>query len=245
MAGLGNRILVVDDERFFIALVHRMLIRYGYDVETASSALEGLDRARTRRPDLIISDIMMPKVDGFTFLKQVRSDPKLAMIPFLFLTAIDDRKTARIKGFRLGADDFLPKEDVTEELLVRVEAILSRQQVRRQSDTDSAMSGSLAEIGVAAVLQMMAMEEKTGLVAFEGAPGTAQVWVVDGTPMAAVLPDLGLEGEEAVYAALNWESGSFSFSSSLPACRRNIRSSMQLLLLEGARLIDEAMARGA
>lgn len=237
-----KEILVVDDELFFTTILDKMLTAKGYVVRTANGAGEGLLLALERRPDLIISDIIMPEADGWTFLKHVRSQPGLALIPFLFLTAIPDAQMARIKGFRCGADDFVEKGNLSEELLVRIEAIFfKQQQLATEHQAEADFGGSLAALGVATVLQMVAQENKTGMVTFDGPGGHAQIAVMDGLPMCAELPVLDLHGEEVVYTVLGWEAGSFAFIAGAPGCQRNIETSMQGLLLEGARRIDEGL----
>jgi len=241
MTGSQREILVVDDEIFFTTIVGKMLQGKGYAVRTASNAAEGLGLALVQPPDLIVSDIMMPAIDGWTFLKQVRSQPSLALVPFLFLTAIPEPENARIRGFRLGADDFVEKAHLADELAVRVEAIFFKQeQLLSEHEAQIDFGGSLAALGVATVLQMVAQEGKTGVVTFSGPDGTAEVSVVNGHPMAAALPGLSLEGEEVVYTVLGWDAGSFRFVAGPPVSGRNIDTSMQGLLLEGARRIDES-----
>jgi len=241
-----KEILVVDDELFFTTIVERMLTSKGYRVRAATSAADGLLMALERQPDLIVSDIIMPEVDGWTFLKHVRSQPGLALIPFLFLTAIPEPERARIRGFRMGADDFVEKANLSDELIVRVEAIFFKQEeLREQHQNRADFGGSLAALGVATVLQVVAQENKTGKVIFEGPGGSAEIAVMEGHPLCAELPDLGLYGEDVVYAVLGWEAGSFNFVAEPPECHRNIEASMQGLLLEGARRIDEGLVGSA
>ena len=174
---------------------------------------------------------------------RARSQPSLALVPFLFLTGISEPATARVKGFRLGADDFVEKGCPAEELRLRIEGIFHRKQQLVGARAQTAdFGGTLAAFGVATVLQMVAQECKTGTVSFDGPGGTARVVVANGAPHRAELPDLGLRGEEVVYAVLAWETGSFRFVSGSPDGPREIEASMQGLLLEGARRIDEHLA---
>jgi len=239
-------VLVVDDEVFFTTIIDKLLSAKGFRVRMVNSAVDGLAEALERVPDLIISDILMPEVDGWAFLKLVRSQAPLATVPFLFLTAIPEPEMARIKGFRLGADDFIPKADMMDELVVRVEAILyKREMLAVEQQSAAAFAGSLEVLGVATVLQMVAQEGKTGVLTFAQPNGKAEVFVINGSLTAAELPLLELQGEDVVYELLGWESGTFQFAPGPPFCRRNIESSMQALLLEGARRIDERFAAGA
>jgi two-component system sensor histidine kinase/response regulator len=118
-------ILVIDDEPAIRMGLAATLGRRGYSVVTAMNGDDGYIKAKQNRPDLIISDVMMPAMDGFEMKQQMSEDPELAPIPFIFLTA----RTAsgdRVSGIRSGADDYVTKPFVTEELVARIEAVLRR-----------------------------------------------------------------------------------------------------------------------
>ena len=122
-----TRILLVDDEADLVWAVQRSLCDEGYEVFTAGDGVEALAVMPRRRPDLIILDIVMPRLDGIQMLHQLRRDPNLAAVPILFLTsrsAIEDR----IKGFDEGADDYMVKPFDLRELKARIKAILRRSQ---------------------------------------------------------------------------------------------------------------------
>ncbi|TAK62237.1 MAG: response regulator [Bacteroidetes bacterium] len=85
-----KKILIVDDEQGFVSLLAQTLRMDGYEVETAFDGQQGLDRLKTMKPDAIISDIVMPNIDGFEFFEQVKSDLLTKDIPFLFVTAYQD-----------------------------------------------------------------------------------------------------------------------------------------------------------
>jgi CheY-like chemotaxis protein len=117
----GPRILVVDDDAWILRMVTTVLEKRGYQVTTAQDGEEGLAQAQApgRTPDLIITDVMMPKLDGWALVKQLRATPQLAFVPVIFLTALGSDED-RIRGFRLGADDYLAKPFRFEELDLRV-----------------------------------------------------------------------------------------------------------------------------
>ncbi|MDI9951611.1 response regulator transcription factor [Rhodococcus sp. IEGM 1305] len=117
------RVLVVDDEPNIVELLSVSLRFQGFEVATASTGAEGLDTARTFRPDAVILDVMMPGMDGFGLLKRLRADGVDA--PVLFLTA-KDAVEDKISGLTLGADDYVTKPFSLEEVVTRLRVILRR-----------------------------------------------------------------------------------------------------------------------
>jgi DNA-binding response OmpR family regulator len=118
-------ILVIEDDDIVARTIERSLRGEEFRVTLANSGVEGLKAARRRPPDLVILDIIMPGMDGYTVCREMRSDPILAEIPILFLTAkIKDED--KIAGFNAGADDYLCKPFNIDELILRLRAILRR-----------------------------------------------------------------------------------------------------------------------
>ena len=138
-------ILIVDDEPAIRMGLAATIGRYGYSVITAVNGNDGLLKARQSLPDLIVSDVMMPTVNGFEMKKQMSTDPLLASIPFIFLTA----RTAtedRVAGIRDGADDYVTKPFVTEELMARIEAVLRRVQTEQARGREQAKQAAQKEM---------------------------------------------------------------------------------------------------
>jgi DNA-binding NarL/FixJ family response regulator len=122
---LPKRLLIVDDEPNLLRAVAACLRREGYDVETARSGEEALVHIAQRLPDLIVSDIRMPRMDGYAFARQLRSNPRTDLIPIVFLTAKDE-SSERIAGIRSGVDAYLTKPFEPDELTAVIENILAR-----------------------------------------------------------------------------------------------------------------------
>ncbi|GAA0133558.1 response regulator transcription factor [Paenibacillus sp. YSY-4.3] len=116
-------ILVIDDDEKITSMLRRGLAFEGYDVYTANDGMEGLSMLLTADPDLIILDVMMPKLDGFEVCRRLREGG--STVPVLMLTAKDEVEN-RVKGLDTGADDYLVKPFALEELLARVRALLRR-----------------------------------------------------------------------------------------------------------------------
>jgi DNA-binding response OmpR family regulator len=122
-------ILVVEDDEKLNRIVCARLIRHGYRAIGCPDAMRAFDRMMDTIVDLIISDIMLPKVDGFKFAAMVRKQDKL--IPILFITARDDF-SSKEKGFRIGIDDYMTKPVDLDELALRVGALLRRTNIANE-----------------------------------------------------------------------------------------------------------------
>ncbi len=119
------KVLIIEDDEIVSRTIKRSLRSEDYLVTTASSGVEGLKTARSNLPDLVILDVIMPGMDGYTVCREMRSDIKLSDVPILFLTAkIKDED--KIEGFNAGADDYLCKPFNIDELILRVRAIIRR-----------------------------------------------------------------------------------------------------------------------
>jgi EAL domain-containing protein (putative c-di-GMP-specific phosphodiesterase class I)/CheY-like chemotaxis protein len=138
-----TRVLVIEDEKDIRNIIVTYLKFSNYEVIEAEDGIDGLDKARLLLPDLIISDISMPNMDGFTVLEELMEHQNTAQIPFIFLSALSDRNSIR-KGMSLGADDYLSKPFTKIELLTAVESRLSkkRQQNMVQCGEDETVKSS-------------------------------------------------------------------------------------------------------
>ena len=116
------RILVVDDEPRILNFLTSKLRASGYDTLTASNGVEALEQAQAQQPDLIVLDVVMPKMDGFETLKELRV---FSAVPVIFLSA-KGTDVDRIKGLGLGADDYLSKPFSPDELVARIDAVRRR-----------------------------------------------------------------------------------------------------------------------
>jgi two-component system, sensor histidine kinase and response regulator len=123
-----KKILVIEDAATLRKDIVEMLSYEGYEVTGAEDGLVGIDRAKEFMPDLIICDIMMPRMDGYGVLEHLRDYPNTATVPFIFLTARTDRVDVR-HGMRLGADDYLTKPFTADELIQSVKTRLERHEV--------------------------------------------------------------------------------------------------------------------
>lgn len=125
-------LLLIEDNTILRKNIAEMLTLEGYRVIVAADGTTGLEIVRADRPDLLLCDIMMPGMDGYEVLAQLRADPATASLPFIFLTAKGDLPDLRI-GMGLGADDYLPKPVTRLDLLTAVRTRLQRHVQQRQA----------------------------------------------------------------------------------------------------------------
>jgi DNA-binding NarL/FixJ family response regulator len=140
---MSKRLLVVDDEPNLLRAVAACLKAEDYEVSTARSGYEALMHLAQSVPDLIISDIRMPGMDGYKLARQLRASPRTALVPIVFLTAKDETAD-RIEGFRAGIDAYLTKPFEPDELIAVVRGILNRVE-RTHSQIARLVSSASAE----------------------------------------------------------------------------------------------------
>ncbi|HEY5923186.1 MAG TPA: response regulator [Kofleriaceae bacterium] len=240
---MGAHVLVVDDDPQILRMLSDVLTKRGFGVDTASDGEEAYSRALQHAPDLLVTDVMMPKLDGWSLVRKLRLEPKLANLPVIFLTAVatDD---ARVQAFRLGADDYVNKPFKFKDLVSRIEKVLTAKRPAATTQAGSGLAGDLAQIGLSTLLVLIEMERKTGALEVHAADGRAgSISTRDGKVVDAALGGANQpRGPEAVYVMLTWTAGRFEFVVRAVASEDRIKQSTTQLLLEGARLMDEAAA---
>ena len=153
-----SNILVIEDDRSILETVSYNLKREGHTVRTAEDGVTGLRLAREAQPDLIVLDLMLPRMSGLDVCRQVRSEMPVLIV---MLTARDE-ESEKVVGLEIGADDYVTKPVSMRELMARVQALLRRDRLSRESaESDSAAPASTLEVG-AIVLDATAHEVRRG-----------------------------------------------------------------------------------
>ncbi|HAA30424.1 MAG TPA: DNA-binding response regulator [Cyanobacteria bacterium UBA8553] len=181
---MSAQLLLVDDEPGVRESVKEYLQDSGFDVQVASNATDAWQMLQQKTPDLVISDIMMPKVDGYQFLKQLREDPRFKTLPVIFLTA-RGMTSDRIQGYQSGVDAYLSKPFDPDELVAIVENLLDR---RTPTAEESVSGKELEQIAqqIAAIRAML--DQRNGITQ------TPPPIRIDFTPREQSVLDLVAEG---------------------------------------------------
>ena len=153
-------VLVADDEQNAILLLHRVLEREGFEVESARDGLATLEKARALKPDLILLDVQMPRLNGFEVTARLREDPETARIPVIFVTAAAREPSDVAHGLQLGADDYIRKPYDYHELVARAISKMRARQLEDRLQRRNAELEALVRVG-AEFNQRLALPELT------------------------------------------------------------------------------------
>ncbi len=221
----GYKIHIIDDDPTTHEILGEYLTLAGYTVSSAYDGRAGLELMRNDPPDLVLLDIQMPHIDGFGLLKAVGDEGIFADVPILIITSLQ-RTNLKIKGLELGADDFIIKPFERAELFARIKAALRRSS--RYRDTAGKMSGNLADISVAELLQTLEINKKQAHVVFADMDG--ELYVNDGQILYA--RQAGFDGKAALCRLLLLNSGSFMVNFGVAAPGQLDGSAIQRQLLD-------------
>jgi DNA-binding NarL/FixJ family response regulator len=184
---MAAQLLLVDDEPGLREAVKDYLQESGFSVQVASNAREGWELVQQNTPDLVISDIMMPQVDGYQFLKQLREDPRFRSLPVIFLTA-KGMTTDRIQGYQAGVDAYIPKPFDPDELVAVVENLLERRAARTPAPTQEGEAPDITELANQ-IAQIKALLTQKNAINQSPAP-----FAIDLTPREQSVLNLVAEG---------------------------------------------------
>ncbi len=241
MAEASARILVVDDDADIRNLLRARLEAHHYRVRVAENGEAAIAAIAAEPPDLVISDWMMPGIDGLAFVEAVRNDPLTAPIPIILLTA-RGTSNERSEGLEAGADDYLAKPIEFRELLARIRALLRRSRSRAWSepiipDLDD-NAGFIAGVPLATVLQMLQMDRRSCRLDVSSPDGSGSLTCDGGQLIDAVAGDL--QGQDAAFRILGWRAARVAIRDvEAPSAETTIRIPLAHLLLESVRLDDE------
>lgn len=236
-----QNLLIVDADQRSLKVLEVSLRKAGCSVTTCASAEEALETAELSKPDLILSDTRLPKMDGFEMVRRLRKVPELSDVPLMFLSS-DTTVESKVQGLQLGVADYLTKPIYIKEIITRVQLELQRRQreglERRSIETKTRFSGSLADMGLVDLLQTIDISRKSGVLHLSQNSRRGGIHFVDGTIRHAHIGKI--EGDSAVYRFLIWNEGEFDLEFRQTQVQKpTVTMSTQGLLMEGMRRVDE------
>jgi len=217
------KILVVDDDEACVLMVSSGLRKLGFEVVAATDGWDGLAQARAHRPDLVLLDVKMPQMDGWTFIGFLRNQKDFEKLPVIFLTgrtSDEDRK----RGMELGADDYLTKPVDLGRLRASIQAVLEKRAKARVAALPRppeearprgkfGLKGRLDQLSLSALLSILGAGKRSGTLVLSQGGRIARVLFRDGRVETAVLEGpAALEGIAAMDALGKWSDGEFAFS---------------------------------
>ncbi len=235
-------VLLVDDSVSMRIELGDALRSRGVKVRVAENGLTALSSALKRPPDVIVTDVEMPVMDGWTLLRSIRSRKKLADLPVVFLTRLSD-ELSRLRGYRLGVDDYLSKTMPPEEIVARLQGVVARHTERMSSEEGGGMRGSLEHVRLGSVLAFLESERRTGMLRVSNGSDAASLVLRDGGFEA--VDDLGRfdHPHDRVFDLLTWPRGTFEFRAEATPHTEPAGSghptTITYLLMEHARRLDE------
>jgi uncharacterized protein (TIGR02266 family) len=233
-------LLIADDDRTSLDRAAGAFRDRGDLVRTAPDGLHALAECLKQPPDAVVSDVQMPGLDGWQFVRVVRSRSSLSSIPILFLTSLGG-EDERLRGYKLGVDDFILKPFRTEELLARVDRAVARaQRPGLTLSHQKALRGDLEQVSLASVLSFLDLEKKTGVLLIVGR-SSARIYVGNGKPLRVEIDGArtGTDQRSLIDQVLDWNEGQFEFGAQDVACNDDLKTSLTSILIDNARRKDE------
>ena len=204
-----RRLLAVDDNRLILRVIEDFFVPKGWEVTTAENVAAARSALAALRPDVIVSDILMPEIDGWTFFEDVRKRKETSGVPFVFLT-VERELPQRLRGLHLGADDYMTKPFAVEELEARIERLLERSvSAKRARDEESGalLAGSVEHLAISDLLQMLALNGKEGTVELRRPDDEGRIEFVGGRIVDAAAGTA--RGTKALFRMLGWADATF------------------------------------
>lgn len=238
---MKRKILLVDDDATLRELLADSLEREGFTVLQASNGEEGLAAALAHKPDVIISDIVMPEMNGWELCQILRTLPSAKAIPFIFLTSLD-QAPEKVLALRLGADDYLTKPFHLDTILEKVQQLIGRLGHRELllQGAEAEVAGDKIESILIDTIEFLRAMKRTGVISVNSGPFKGLIYLEKGTLKHSVLGRK--RGEEALLGMLRLANSQVAFKEgSYPNLPANVKLSWEDFM---ASLLDKG-AKGA
>jgi uncharacterized protein (TIGR02266 family) len=235
-------LVIVDDDRFQRDVASSGFIQRGDRVRIAVDGLAGLALCLEEKPDVILTDVQMPRMDGWQMVRLIRARAALSKVPILFLTSLSSEQD-RLVGYRLGVDDYLTKPHDPQDLVTRVDrAVLRAEQINRSTNEAErdALRGDLNQVSIQSVLGFLEMERRSGVLRI-GPVINARLELRDGRIYRAALEGARTQPpREQLYRILDCTVGRFEFVQGQVNEPNESQMSTSTAILEHARRQDES-----
>lgn len=235
-------VMVVDDDPNICLLLSTAIKNIGCQVITANNGVEGIDKALRLRPNLIISDLLMPKMDGNQFFRKLQEYPETRVIPFVCLTS-RGQEEEKLAAFEIGVEDYWVKPFSIAEITMRIKKLVQRQLQTLQNEYASSgggqveLAGSLTEMTPSDLLRFCATKHKSGVLRFKSGDAEGAITLLNGEVIDAQYANL--MGEPALFTLLNWQLGNFTFQSQPITSPRTIIATTDELISRMMERYDE------
>jgi two-component system, OmpR family, response regulator len=207
-ASARRRLLAVDDNRLILRVIEDFFVPHGWDVVACDDAQAALDSIERALPDAIVSDVLMPGMDGWSLFDEVRRHPRASDVPFVFLT-VEGELPQRLRGLHHGADDYMTKPFAVEELHARVERLVEqrRAMATARRGGDALLAGSVEHLAISDLLQILSLNGKDGVVHLRQDEEEGHIEFVAGQIVDAAAGSA--RGAKALYRMLGWSVATF------------------------------------
>jgi DNA-binding response OmpR family regulator len=234
-------VLLVDDSVSQRIELGDALRARGLRVRVADNGLVGLSAALKKMPDVILTDVEMPQMDGWGLLRSIRQRKKLLHVPIVFLTRLTD-EMSRLRGYRMGIDDYLPKSMPADEVVARIHGVLARRRQLPAVAAGHGLRGDLEHVRLGSVLSFLEQERRTGALHVRNGADRAILHVVCGALTGVEHLGRCQHPHDRVFELLDWAHGSFELVAmevgrDIPA--NDDSTPLSYLLMEHARRRDE------
>lgn len=232
----NQRVLIVDDHRELRTFLAQVLKANGFVVDEAEDGGAALERMASTLPALVLTDVIMPEMDGFELCRRIRENPALRRVPIVFLSGADAWEE-RSRAFALGADEFLSKQTPARELVMRLRLLLDQAGAAESRLRGAGLAGRIESVGASGALQFCHWGRLSGELRATGDQGVASFRFRRGEVVDVRVG--ALVGQDALVEFLSWEAGSFEFLLGDPGPAQPLADSFSHFLIEGTRLLDE------
>jgi len=233
------KVLVVDDNPLVLDLIAKGMASH-CEVSTAADGGDALLKAVDNPPDLIIADYKMPGLDGRQLYEKLRGREQTRHIPFIFVASRGDIEE-KLRPLVDGVEDFIPKPFFLKDLVRLAKKVVDRlhlEKLQQHASRPGVIQGRLEEMGITDLMQSLEMGQKSCRLTLSRGSEQCELFFVAGQCKHALLG--ALEGDPAVYEAVNWTEGEFEIDFSAASDRITTTRSTTGLLMEAMRLLDEA-----